>query len=241
MNTKINISDKIFLPTVVLLTVGFIVLDQAIKKIAVSYLSGAPVYFNDFFSLEIFKNYGIAFGLPLNAEVFYIVVLLFFAWLVSGKLLNFREMGRREITAIGLILSGALGNLIDRVNLGYIIDFVNIGNIVIFNLADVFILAGVIVLLEKFLPDTGKGKMKKNIYILLFMVFGALLSFLVHVFIEVWFIKLLVIDFSKYGLGLNWSQGYLVHSISMVVLFTGGLFFGYVQGKRWWKALYENK
>lgn len=149
MTVKINISDKIFLPTVVLLTVGFIVLDQAIKKIAVSYLSGAPVYFNDFFSLEIFKNYGIAFGLPINAGAFYVIVLLFFAWLVSGKLLNFKEMGKREILAVGLILSGALGNLIDRVSFGYIVDYVNIGNIVIFNLADVFIATGVVILVKK--------------------------------------------------------------------------------------------
>lgn len=149
MNKKLNIPDKIFLPIIVFLMVGFVVLDQVIKKIAVFSLSAAPIYFNGFFSLEIFKNYGIAFGLPANPAFFYIIVLLFFVYLASGKMLNFQEMEKKEILAVGLILSGALGNLIDRVNYGYVIDFVNIGNIVIFNLADIFILAGVIMLVKK--------------------------------------------------------------------------------------------
>lgn len=154
MNIKIIISDKIFLPIIILLMIGFVVLDQAIKKIAVSFLSGGTVYFNDFFSLEMHKNYGIAFGLPLNSGVFYFTVFLFFIFLASGKALSFKEMDKKEIMAVGFILSGALGNLIDRVNYGYIIDFVNIGNIVIFNLADMMIAAGVVILL--------KGLVSKN-------------------------------------------------------------------------------
>ncbi|MDP3057411.1 MAG: signal peptidase II [bacterium] len=161
MSMKINISRKIFLPIIVLLVIGFVVLDQAVKKIAVFWLSASPFYISDYFRLEIYKNYGIAFGLPVNAGVFYIIIILFFAWLASGKLLNFREMGKREILAVSFILGGALGNIIDRVSFGYIIDFINFKDIVIFNLADVFIAIGVIKLLEKFLPDTGKGKFKK--------------------------------------------------------------------------------
>lgn len=147
MCKKINISDKIFLPIVVFLMIGFVVSDQAVKKIALFFLSVLPLYFGDYFGLEIYRNYGIAFGIPVAAWVFYLIFILFIIWLVSGKLLSFKEMGKKEILAIGFILSGALGNLIDRIRFGYIIDYINISDIVIFNLADVFIAAGVIILI----------------------------------------------------------------------------------------------
>lgn len=149
---KLNISNKIFLPIVILLMIGFIVLDQAVKKIAIVSLFVSPFYFNDYLSLEIYKNHGIAFGFPVSAGVFYIIIVLFFIWLASGKLLSFKEMRKKEILGVALIISGALGNLIDRIRLGYIIDFINFKDFVIFNLADVLIAAGVIILLEKFLP-----------------------------------------------------------------------------------------
>ncbi len=130
--------------------IGFVILDQAIKKITIFLLSASPFYFSDYLSLEIYKNYGIAFGIPVSAGVFYFIVFLFFAGLASGKLLSFKEMGKKEILAVSFILGGALGNVIDRIRFGYIIDFINFGDIVIFNLADVFIAAGVIVLLMNF-------------------------------------------------------------------------------------------
>lgn len=241
MSIKMNITRKIFLPIIVLLMIGFVVLDQVVKKIAVSWLSASPFYLNDYFRLEIYKNYGIAFGLPVNAVFFYFIIVLFFAWLASGKLLNFKEMGKREILAVSFILSGALGNIIDRISFGYIIDFINFKDIVIFNLADVFIAIGVIKLLEKFLPDTGRGKFNKNLYIFLFVVFGALISFLIHTTIEIWHINLLLADFSKYSLGLSWAQWYIVHGIGTVILSVGGSLFGFLQGKYWWRALYENR
>ncbi|MBU4338660.1 signal peptidase II [Patescibacteria group bacterium] len=147
---KINISRKIFLPIIILLMVGFVILDQAVKKTAISSLSASPFYFSDFLILEIYKNYGIAFGLPASDGVFYFIAFLFFIGLASGKLLSFKEMGKKEILAVGFILSGALGNLIDRIRFGYIIDYINLGDIVIFNLADMMIAAGAIMLIKVF-------------------------------------------------------------------------------------------
>ncbi len=163
MSIKIDIPNKIFLPIIVFLMIGFVVLDQVIKKIVIFSLSGAPIYFNDYFSLEIYKNYGVAFGLPLNLGIFYIIFILFFIWLASGKLLNFKEMGKRDILAVGLILilSGALGNAIDRVRFGYIIDYINFGDMVIFNLADVFIATGAILFIKKSLSANTEAGIKK--------------------------------------------------------------------------------
>lgn len=239
MSIKTNTGNNIFLPIISLAMIGFVILDQAVKKIAISELSYSPSNFGGFFAFELYRNYGIAFGLPFKTEAFYAIFFLFFVWMASGKFLSFGEMKKKELLAVGLILSGALGNLIDRIRLGYIIDFINFRDLVIFNLADVFIAVGIIMLIERFFPDTGKGKFKKNAYISLFVIFGALISFLIHAGIEIWYINLLSIDFSMYGLGLSWSSWYLIHGIGTVILFMGGLLFGFLQGKYWWKVLYE--
>jgi signal peptidase II len=49
--------------------------------------------------------------------------------------------------AMSLQLGGAVGNLIDRINLGYVTDYVSVGNFPVFNVADASITGGVIVLL----------------------------------------------------------------------------------------------
>ena len=61
--------------------------------------------------------------------------------------------GKINILSFSLVIGGALGNLIDRIIRGYVIDFISIKignyNFPIFNLADTFIVIGVILLLLK--------------------------------------------------------------------------------------------
>lgn len=145
------------MPIIALLMIGFVVLDQLIKKMALSSLS-SPVYLTNYLGLEISKNYGIAFGLRISPEIFYFVVLAYFVWLIKGKVLDLKNMESREILGAGLILSGALGNIIDRIRFGYIIDYINFKDIIIFNLADVLILAGAAILSYDLFYDKEKIK-----------------------------------------------------------------------------------
>jgi len=82
---------------------------------------------------------------------------------------------------------------------------------------------------------------KHFIYIGAFVVLGILLQQLVHALIELVVIRLLIADFSRYGLGLRWRDWYVIHAIGAVVLFIGGVVFGYWQGKHWWQVLYVEK
>lgn len=54
---------------------------------------------------------------------------------------------------IGLIVGGALGNIIDRVRLGYVVDFIQVGWWPVFNLADSLICVGAALLMLLFLRD----------------------------------------------------------------------------------------
>jgi signal peptidase II len=150
MSTKTNIPNKIFLPIIAILMVGFVVLDQILKKKALEILSFTSIDLNSYLHLEISKNYGFVFGLSMNSWIFYIVFFILFFLLASGNLFSYKEMEKWEIFAVVCILSGALGNLIDRIRLGYIVDFINFNNLVIFNLADILIMIGAIILINNF-------------------------------------------------------------------------------------------
>ena len=83
--------------------------------------------------------------------------------------------------------------------------------------------------------------MKRTIYISAFTFLGFLLQFLVHAWVEIWYIGLLINNFSTYGFGLAWRQWFLIHHILTVLLLIGGLAFGYLQGRYWWKQIYVLK
>lgn len=109
-----------------------------------------------FLALTYTTNTGIVFGLFPGANMFFIVVVilvLLFVLLSAAEIIN--EFGFLGKLVICLILSGGIGNLIDRIFLGKVIDFVdlqwNYRNIwPIFNLADSYVFVGVCLLTLKY-------------------------------------------------------------------------------------------
>jgi signal peptidase II len=91
------------------------------------------------------QNSGVAFSLLTGSEAGVIVITLV---VVSAVLAYFvRQRERRWIwLACGLIVGGALGNLIDRVRAGSVTDFVKLPDWPAFNLADTAITLGVLAL-----------------------------------------------------------------------------------------------
>ena len=64
-----------------------------------------------------------------------------------------REKQRPDVLALGLVLGGALGNIVDRVRFGYVVDFLHVfwrdHNFWVFNVADAAISIGVLLLLTR--------------------------------------------------------------------------------------------
>ena len=81
--------------------------------------------------------------------------------------------------------------------------------------------------------------MKKIIYIITFTILGIELQFLIHAFTEIWYINLLLRDFSTYGLGFSWRQWFLIHHVASAILLIAGIALGFWQGKYWWRRIYE--
>lgn len=97
-------------------------------------------------------NRGVSFGLFRADEEMTRWILAAFSFVVSLVLINWaRKIERpRLAAAVGLILGGAIGNLIDRVRWGAVCDFIDASALHfpwVFNLADSAITIGVILML----------------------------------------------------------------------------------------------
>ena len=122
--------------------------DQLTKLIVSSTLElGDEVEVVGPLSIHHVQNSGIAFGLFSTATS---MVIALTAIAVTWMVVFFaRSGGRHPIlpVALGLLLGGSLSNLIDRIRLGHVTDFLDFRFWPAFNLADIFIVAGVAVLI----------------------------------------------------------------------------------------------
>ena len=101
----------------------------------------------DFFHLTYVTNEGMAFGLTLPGGKHVLLILtILLTGFIAGYLWNERNGTPYMKYGLALILSGAIGNLIDRVIYGKVVDFVDImiGDFhwYIFNVADTSVTLG---------------------------------------------------------------------------------------------------
>ncbi len=128
---------------------GLVVLDQATKELAEALLTpGVFVpWLGDHIGWQLIYNPGGAFGLPLPHWVFLLVTVGVLA--LVGRILP-RAPTALSATAFGMLLSGAVGNVLDRLfrpggevfGSGFVVDFVAWGTFPRFNVADSAITVG---------------------------------------------------------------------------------------------------
>ena len=122
--------------------------DQLTKHIVTSQLKlDDAVHVLGPFWIHHVRNSGIAFGFFSQATP---VVIVLTGLAVLWMLVFFGRSGSRHPilpVALGLVIGGSTSNLLDRVRLGYVTDFLDLRWWPAFNLADSFIVAGVLILL----------------------------------------------------------------------------------------------
>jgi signal peptidase II len=133
----------------ILIILGLIGGDQLSKYIAINYLSsiGSIPIIKNVFHLTYVENRGAAFGMFQNNQIIFVLVAAI-TCIFGLYYLYKKEVNLLGKTAIILIISGAIGNLIDRVRLGFVVDYFDFRIIwdYVFNIADVFVVVGTILL-----------------------------------------------------------------------------------------------
>jgi len=130
---------------------GLIILDQILKNWASYVLAGRPNFFvlGHFFSLEFYRNHGIAFGIPLPPVAFYSIVALVCILLYYWGKKFWQKKDFSSLCALVFLGGGAFSNILDRIRFGYVIDYLNLAFWPVFNLADMMIIGGVVIILIK--------------------------------------------------------------------------------------------
>jgi len=130
-----------------------VILDQIAKSWLVANVSPGEMVevVGDWVRLVFSQNSGALFGLFRDNAVLFGLVSLG----VIGMIVAYHGRSGRSLylsIALGLLLGGAVGNLIDRLRLGYVVDFIDIGfpgglRFYTFNLADSAITCSILMLI----------------------------------------------------------------------------------------------
>jgi signal peptidase II len=153
------------IPRIALAAFGFalviVVIDQLTKAwvlygLGLRFEGQSHPVLDPFFNITLVHNEGVSFGLFGDGSARWMLSLFS---LVVASILGWwalRADRRLLITAIGFIMGGAIGNVIDRIRFGWVVDFLDFsGNVVagvkvfpwVFNIADSAITIGVVLLI----------------------------------------------------------------------------------------------
>ncbi len=119
-----------------------VVLDQITKLIF-----SPRDFFIGLIHIHLVRNFGLGFsfnfGLPANLIIIATALIFFIYYYFSHR----KDLSWTGKIMVVLILAGAISNIIDRLYLGYVRDFLDLGLGFTFNLADVMIIIGLIMII----------------------------------------------------------------------------------------------
>jgi signal peptidase II len=136
-----------------------LLVDQAAKLLVTGALrlaerGGEGIELLPFFRLQWVENPGISMSIVTAGSETgrWLLVGLTVAIAAFVSIWLWREKRRDDVIALGLILGGALGNIMDRVRLGYVLDYADlhfgaVHPFLVFNVGDAAITIGVLLLL----------------------------------------------------------------------------------------------
>ncbi len=142
----INIKTKLYF---VSLSIFIVLIDQFTKYLM---FYNKKLFINkDFllFKLDFVKNYGAAFNIFSGSRVFLSLISIFISILLIYLILRKNALNSFDLYSYSFILGGTIGNGIDRIYRGFVVDFINLNiiNFPVFNIADISINIGFIILL----------------------------------------------------------------------------------------------
>jgi len=145
-------------------------LDQLTKQMMLQTIFDPPfqIHLTSFFSLSPVYNHGISFGMFPASSFYGVLFLILMKIAIILILLNWLRQSITPMTqfGLGMVIGGALGNVIDRISLGAVVDFFDAHYDTfywpVFNVADVGISLGIIILLIDHFTNPSEQDTKKT-------------------------------------------------------------------------------
>lgn len=139
-----------------IISVG-IILDQLTKWLSVKYLTKVATVplFEGILHLTYVENRGAAFGMLSNHRWVFILVSSVTILGIAVYLYLDKNKNLLMTVSLAMIVSGGIGNMIDRIFLGYVVDFIDFRliNFAVFNGADSFVCVGAGILILALVLD----------------------------------------------------------------------------------------
>lgn len=135
-----------------LMILAAVAADQLTKYWAVTYLMPQKNldFIPGFLGFHYTENTGAAFSILKDKQLLLIIVTLLIIVALLGMMTKAVKVNDPLIVKLSyvMIISGAIGNFIDRARLNYVVDFLEFKfiNFPIFNVADIFVVCGVVLL-----------------------------------------------------------------------------------------------
>lgn len=146
--------------------VSLVSLDQYTKSIILNYfeLYESKTIIDGFFSLTYVQNFGAGFSIMQNARTTFLIITPI--CLVGFTYLFIKSNDKLSKTALLLMISGTIGNFIDRIVRVYVVDFLDFiifgWDFPIFNVADIFLTIGVCLYIIALIKEEKNAKIKLN-------------------------------------------------------------------------------
>ncbi|MEK7451797.1 MAG: signal peptidase II [Patescibacteria group bacterium] len=100
----------------------------------------------NFINLALHKNWGLSFDIPFRREFILLISVFIGYFLVKIAVQNFKQHPKLSFASM-LILTGAIGNLYDRIVYGFTVDYLIFFGRTAINISDILIVYGVVLLL----------------------------------------------------------------------------------------------
>ena len=149
----------------IILTLIILLIDQITKVLIIKYLyNSSTVLIPNILNLTYVENTGAAFGIGSNSTIMFVIVNIIIIGLITYFIYAKKEdISNSMLLSLHLVLAGGIGNLIDRILRGFVVDYIDINPIFkfpVFNIADVCITIGCIIIIIHLIVNAIKERKK---------------------------------------------------------------------------------
>lgn len=155
--------NKLRKVSIYLWSIILVCIDQIAKVLVINNLDKFPMQvIKNFISFNYCENRGAAFSIGNgNVSLFIILNIILICGLIFYYEKHKKEFNKFSTFSIALVIASGFSNLLDRIFRGFVVDFIDVSELFsfpVFNIADIFIVVGVIGLMFSIIKSTERKK-----------------------------------------------------------------------------------